>query len=288
MRVLITGACGFSAHYLIKLIDAEPGCEVYLTDHISGGLKDVLKCDLTQKSQVEELISKIRPERIYHLAGSFTNNYDLDYSVNVLGTKNILDALLKFKITCRVLLIGSAAEYGFIKVRDNPISENYPLQPARIHGLTKVYQTYLMNFYCQVYQMDLVMARTFNLFGGSKQISKLLFVGKIYEQIEKVKRRELSKISVGNLEAKRDYIDIQEAVKYYQKIMEQGSSGQVYNVGSGKSVKMRELLDSVLKEAGLNMSVVEEKGPKVSDKTDISEIYADLRKIKTLGEKYVK
>lgn len=288
MRVLITGACGFSARHLIKLIAAEPGYQLYLTDRDSGGYENILNCDLRKELQIEELIFKIRPERIYNLAGSYTNNYDLDYSVNVLGTKNILDALLKLKIACRVLLIGSAAEYGFINVRDNPINEDYPLQPARIHGLTKAYQTYLMNFYCKVYQMDLVMARTFNLFGGSKQISKLLFVGKIYEQIEKVKRRELSKISVGNLEAKRDYIDIREAVKYYQKIMEQGSSGQVYNVGSGKSVKMRELLGSVLKEAGLNMNVVEEKGPKVSDKTDISEIYADLRKIKSLGEKYVK
>ena len=139
MRTLITGASGFSAHYLIKLVAAKPGCELYLTDHVSCGLKNILKCDLTQRGPTEKLIHDIRPERIYHLAGSFTNNYDLDYSVNVLGTKNVLDALLKFKITCRVLLIGSAAEYGFINVEDNPISEDYPLRPCQIHGLTKVY-----------------------------------------------------------------------------------------------------------------------------------------------------
>lgn len=288
MKILITGASGFTAHYMVRFIATELGHELYLTDRVSRGLRNILNCDLAQRGSTEELICKIRLERIYHLAGSFTNDYDIDYSANVLSTKNILDALLKFKISCRVLLVGSAAEYGFINVEDNPISENYPLQPSRIHGLTKAYQTYLMNFYCKVYQMDLVMARTFNLFDNSGRISKLLFIGKIYEQIEKVKRGEISKILVGNLEAKRDYIDVREAVKYYQKIMERGRLGEVYNVGSGNSVKMRDFLDLILKEAGLDMKVMEERGLKVPDKTDIPEIYADLRKIKTLEKRYVR
>ncbi|MDP2910001.1 MAG: NAD-dependent epimerase/dehydratase family protein, partial [bacterium] len=92
MKVLITGASGFTAKYLADLLAAEPECEIYLTDRISGGFENILSCDLTQKGPIEELICKIRPERIYHLAGSFSNNYDLDYSVNVLGTKNVLDA----------------------------------------------------------------------------------------------------------------------------------------------------------------------------------------------------
>lgn len=281
MRTLVTGALGFSAHYLIKLISLETEPGLYLTDRSLEKSRDILDCDLTEKSQVEDLIGKVKPERIYHLAGSFTNNYDLDYPVNCLATKNILDALLKLKIACRVLLVGSAAEYGFINARDNPIAEDYPLKPARIHGLTKVYQTYLMDFYCKVHQMDIVMARTFNLFDDSARISRLLFVGKIYEQIEKIKKGELTKISVGNLEARRDYIDVREAVKYYQKIMERGLPGEVYNVGSGKSVKMRDFLGLILKKAGLDMRVVDEL-PGAQDKTDIPEIYADLRKIKEL------
>lgn len=282
MKILITGASGFTAHYLIKLLVKEPECELYLTDCVSDSPRNILKCDLTQKSSVEALIGKIRPEHIYHLAGSFTNNYDIDYSVNVLSTKNILDTLLKFTISSRVLLIGSSAEYGFFNSEDNPVSENHPLQPCHIHGLTKVYQTHLMNFYCKVYQMDLVMARTFNLFGDGKRISELMFIGKVCKQIEKIKKGELSKIVVGNLEARRDYIDVREAVKYYRKIMKQGKAGEVYNVGSGSCIKMRTLLALLLKEAGLNMKVVEETPSPIPDKTDIPEIYADLRKIKSL------
>lgn len=283
MKTLITGASGFTAKHLIELLAAEPECKLYLTDCVSEGLGNILNCDLTQKDLVEDLIYKIKPERVYHLAGSFTNTYDVDYPANVLSMKNILDALLKFKITCRVLLIGSAAEYGFINVRDNPINENYPLQPCRIYGLCKVCQTYLMNFYCKVYQMDIVMARVFNLFGDNKRISKQLFIGKVWEQIEKVKKGEISKILVvGNLETKRDYIDVREAVKCYQKIMGRGKAGEVYNVGSGNSVKTRDILNLILKEAGLDMNIVEERGLEVPDKTDISDIYADLRKLKAL------
>ena len=107
MRVLITGASGFTASYLIESFAIEAKCELYLTDCVTSGLGNILNCDLIQKSQVEGLIGKIRPERIYHLAGSFTNNYEIDYPVNVLSTKNILDALLKFNISSRMLLLVS-------------------------------------------------------------------------------------------------------------------------------------------------------------------------------------
>lgn len=282
MKVLITGASGFTANYLIESLAAEAGRELYLTDCVAGCPGNILNCDLTQQGQVESLIGGIRPERIYHLAGSFTDDYAIDYPVNVLSTKNILDTLLKFNISSRVLLIGSSAEYGFINAGDNPVSESHPLRPCRIHGLTKTYQTYLMNFYCRVYRMDLVMARTFNLFGDGKRISKLLFIGKVCEQIEKVKKGEISKIATGRLDAKRDYIDVREAVKYYRNIMERGKAGEVYNVGSGNCVKMKDLLAVLLKEAGLDMKAVEEAIPSIPDKTDIPEIYADLRKVKGL------
>lgn len=282
MKMLVTGALGFTGYHLVELLSKQRGLELYLTDFLSSNAKNVLNCDLTKRESVEALIDKIRPDRIYHLAGSFTNDYDIDYPVNVLSTKNILDSLLKLAISCRVLLIGSSAEYGFVDVKDNPVSESYPLRPCRIHGLTKVYQTYLMNFYHKAYQMDIVMARTFNLSGDARRISKLMFIGKVCDQIEKIKRGDISKIVVGNLEAKRDYIDVREAVKYYQKIMEQGEPGETYNVGSGGCVKIRDLLVLLLKEAGLDMKVVDETASFVIDKTDIPEIYGDIRKVKEL------
>ena len=101
-----------------------------------------------------------------HLAGSFTNDYELDYAANVLSTKNILDALLSSECKARILLIGSAAEYGAIDEEENPIAETHPLKPISIYGLTKVLQTQLMDYYYRMHQINIVMARTFNILGS--------------------------------------------------------------------------------------------------------------------------
>jgi len=92
---LITGALGFTGHHLIQSLAAKHEFQLFLTDCVSDGSGSVLHCDLTQRGPVEELIFKVQPERIFHLAGSFTNNYSIDYPANVLSTKNILDSLLK-------------------------------------------------------------------------------------------------------------------------------------------------------------------------------------------------
>lgn len=282
MRVLITGACGFTALYLRKLLETNSKLELFLADIKTGDNQNVLECDFTRPDDVESLIGKVIPERIYHLVGSFSNDYHIDYSANVLSSKNIFDSLLKHKISARSFLVGSAAEYGLIEPGENPVSESHELRPVRIYGLTKVFQRYLMDFYHRVHGMDVVMARTFNLFGDSKLISTRLFLGEIGQQIERFKKREISKIMVGNLEARRDYIDVEDAIQMYQKIMEYGKTGEVYNVGRGKCVKMRDLLASLLEKSGLDMSVVQEKTFAVPDNTDISEIYADLNKIRGL------
>ena len=282
MRVLITGACGFTARYLRKLLAEDNRSELFLTDIHSDGNQNILECDFTRPGDVESLIGKVFPERIYHLMGSFSNEYHIDYSTNVLSSKNIFDSLLKLKISARSLLIGSAAEYGLIEPGDNPVSESHELRPVRIYGLTKAFQSCLMDYYHRVYGMDIVMARTFNLFGDGSLISTRLFLGEIDQQIERLKKREISAIMVGNLESKRDYIDVEDAVQLYQKIMENGQAGEVYNVGSGQCVEMRDLLARLLNESGLDMSVVQEKKLAVPDKTDVSEIYSDLRKIREL------
>lgn len=262
MKVLITGANGFSAFHLIKLLSQDAGITIYRTD-----LND---CDLAQYLDIEKLLNTIKPDQIYHLAGSFTNDYQKDYTSNVLSTKNIFDALLKLNLSCKVLLIGSAAEYG-VPVT-NPISEDSLLKPVSVYGLTKVFQTHLMQYYATAHGLDLVMARTFNLMG--RGISNRLFVGKLYEQIDQFKKGEISQIVLGDLSAERDYIDVEEAVLYYRAIMNHGNG--IYNVGSGRPVKIADLLSRILKENGLASEVVQEKS---TNKSCVAQIYADVTKL---------
>ena len=284
MKTLITGARGYTARYLIEQLKRQGGEELYLNDCLPDDGRDVEVCDLTRLEQVKALIAKIRPDRIYQLAGSFSNDYETDYAANVLCSKNVMDSLLSLKISARLLLVGSAAEYGAIQHQDNPVSELQPLRPIRPYGVSKVFQSCLMDYYCYAHGLDIVMVRTFTLCGGDNQaVSSRLFVGSVARQIERLKRGEITKIVVGNLESKRDYLDIKDAVRWYQVVMKKGLRGQVYNVGSGRSVKMRDLLVRLLAEHGLDMSVVQEKPPTNPDKTDIEEIYADIRKLKKLG-----
>lgn len=242
--------------------------------------KDWHQCDLSSSTAVNDLIVEVKPDRIYHLAASFSNQYEIDYRVNVLSTKNILDSILKLNVNCRVLLIGSAAEYGIVPECDNPVKEDHVLAPVSIYGLMKVYQTHLMKYCFSTYKMDVVMARTFNLLG--KGMSNKLFVGRVHEEIEQYKRGNISKIVLGNLENKRDYVEVGDAMKYYQAIMNHGVSGQVYNVGSGKSIRIRDLLRIILEENDLSFDVIETRTPDYSNKIDVSDIYADICKVVNL------
>ena len=90
---------------------------------------------------------------------------------------------------------------------DNPVSEEYPLHPVSIYGVTKAFQTQLAQFYYRRHHLDLVMARTFNLIGLG--ISPRLFIGRLQQQIEDYRFGKITKISLGNLEARRDYIPIE-------------------------------------------------------------------------------
>lgn len=290
MKILITGAAGFTATHLAKELAARSGPAAGRNELFFTGIRadrpehcaDYIQCDLSQFEPVRQLIDSIRPDQIYHLAGSFSNTYELDYQANVLSTRNVLESVLRAQSGARVLLVGSSAEYGTVTADDNPIREDHPLKPISIYGLTKVFQTQLMDYYCRVNKLNIVMARTFNIFGEG--MSNRLFVGRLYQEINKYQRGEISKITVGNLKSKRDYIDISDAVKLYEAIMTAGKSGEIYNVGSGKSIQIADLLAKILQQAGLSHEVIEEQF--YSEKAnEVTDIYADMTKTKTIGSR---
>jgi len=281
MRVLITGAAGFTASHLARLLESDKGVELFLSDLGMPGNKNHFPCNLTDAAEVFGLLEVTKPDQIYHLAGTYSNDYELDYRANVLSTKNVLDASLRLGRRGRVVLVGSSAEYGIVSEDENPVREDHPLSPVSIYGLTKACQTLLMQFYRNLHGLDVVMARTFNLFG--KGLSAKLFVGRLYEEIEAYKDGKISRIEVGNLENKRDYIHIEDAVKCYRVIMERGIAGEIYNVGSGKSIKMCDLMCMILLDSGIGIEAVKQTVATKSNTIDIRDIYADLSKFNSIG-----
>lgn len=281
MKVLVLGASGFTARHLIENLRADPDNEIFCSSLSAEGGANWIECDLTIPAATDSLVEQAQPDQIYQLAGSFTNHYETDYLSNVVASRNILESILKTKRECRVLLIGSAAEYGLVRPEDNPISEDHPLNPISIYGLTKVYQTDLMRFFRNVHDADVVMARPFNLIG--KDISERLFPGAVQKQIAEYKAGERSEIILGNLSHRRDYIKVEAAVKYYELIMKTGRAGEVYNVGSGKGTTIRDLLKAIMEENGLSMDLVEERAVSDTNKLDVKEVIADVTKVNSLA-----
>jgi GDP-4-dehydro-6-deoxy-D-mannose reductase len=281
MNILVTGARGATGSVLCSLIKIKyPEIMIFPTDIVHHSEAGYIQCDLTDCASVRNLLRKSQPCQIYHLAGSFTNNFDIDLASNVKATNNILQSILDLRLTTRILLVGSSAEYGIVEDKDNPIKESQPLNPVSIYGLTKVYQTKLMQYYFLTKDIDVVMVRPFNLIG--KNISDYLFIGNLYRQIEKFKRGEICKITLGNLQNKRDYISIEDAVKDYLTVMGKGIAGEVYNIGSGSSEAIKNILEKILIENDLDMNIIEEVNFIENNKIDINDIYANIDKLALL------
>lgn len=281
MKTLVTASTGFAGSHMLQYLKQNTDDSCYGLSRSSATSNDTLCCDLSDAAAVNTIISQLEPELIFHMAGSFSNNFDIDFSNNVHAAKNILDAVINNGLSTRVLLMGSAAEYGEISAHENPVSENHTLRPISIYGWSKAAQTQLASVYASTHGVNVSVARTFNLKGNG--ISEQLFVGRVEQQIKAVLDKSASRITVGNTQAKRDYIDIKDACRMYHLIATRGIAGEVYNVGSGKAITMKDLLQEMLQHAGLDYGIVDEESTgKATPHSQVSVIYADINKLNTL------
>ena len=281
MKVLVTGAGGFSGRHLLEYLAQNSSAEIHCTSLTRRVDRPWFFYDLARSEHVSELIELVVPDQIYHLVGANTDNYQTDYQTNVQTTRNILDSIARMKLRCRVFLVGSSAEYGIVDEKDNPVDEDHALTPMSNYALTKVYQTYLMKFYCLRHNLDIVMARTFNLYGAG--MSAKLFVGRLHEQIAAYRAGRISAIVVGKLDNRRDYVPIEVAVRAYALIMERGKAGEVYNVGSGASIRIRDVLRRILEANGLSMEIVQQQEVNRESRFDIKDLVADIAKLRVLS-----
>lgn len=279
MSILVTGSSGFVGRHLLAHLKnhSDSHCIGLSRTSSKNSDNDTVICDLNDEAQVAKTIKKLQPSLVFHAAGSFSNDFETDFQNNVRCTKNILDSVKENSPETRILLMGSAAEYGEINNHENPVAEDHPLNPISIYGWSKAAQTQLARLYVKTYGIDIVIARTFNLIG--KGMSDKLFVGRVEKQIDAVLSGQAKKITVGNLDAERDYIDIENACALYYEIARKGDSGEIYNVGSGSAICMRDILNKLLHQAGLDGSIIDVKDHnKNTPHSEVSVIYANMTK----------
>jgi len=282
-NILVIGSEGFIGKSFINHYSKDDNNykkEFYMVDIKNIKKRNYYKCNVLNFKKISNIIQKVNPEEIYNFSGSFTNNFNIDYSNNTLATKNIFDSILLNRFyNCKILINGSATEYGIIKVIDNPIKEDYPLNPVDFYGLTKVYQTYLAKNYFLMKNINVYLARPFNIIGYG--ISHNLFIGRLINEIKNNLEKK-RKITLGNLNNERDYLDIEDLIRAYETIMKFGTPGEIYNIGSGKSIKIQELLNMFLKTFEIDKSEVKINKNFIK-KFDITKIEANNSKLKNLN-----
>lgn len=277
--VLVTGAGGALGQAVVGRLRANHRFRVVAALR-NGGEPGSIRLDVRHREQVATAVREHAPDWILHLASTYENAFDEAYAVNADSARHLLDAVRSQGSRARVLLAGSAAEYGLVRPDENPIREDHALRPVSLYGLTKAWQTQLAGYYsaCGV---DVVVARIFNLDGPN--LSERLFIGRLQRQIMEVLSGGRSHIEVGSLSATRDYLPIDEATEQILAIAAHGDPGEVYHVASGRPVKMRELLARHLAAHGLDTSIVRES-PGFSNRIgyDVPEIFADVSRIRML------
>ena len=144
-----------------------------------------------------------------------------------------------------MLVVGSGEEYGFISPQDLPIDEDTPLRPLSAYAISKVAQDLLGLQYHLTHKLHVVRARPFNHIGPRQRLG---FVAPDFaSQIAAVELGlQPPVMEVGNLEARRDFSDVRDVVRAYVLLITCGEPGQVYNVGSGESHAVQEVLDFLL------------------------------------------
>lgn len=281
--VLVFGYLGFTGKYLLQYIERnglKERFEFHGVDRILPGNTSILRNrfqgDITDPRFVRDCVAKAKPDYIINLVGLFGNKtLDEFLRVNVSGSKNILDACVLEEMPVRkILLIGSAAEYGV--ECENPIPENALPRPVNDHGFSKFLQTCLASYYFQTFRLPVVTARTFNILGEGA--SDELSIGRFEKELADTP--EGGTILTGDLSNKRDYMNAEDVVDIYWKLLMQGQPGEVYNVCSGKSIRIGDLLSEMIRRSGKTVSV--QRDPNFVKKGDLSDIYGDNLKVVSL------
>jgi GDP-4-dehydro-6-deoxy-D-mannose reductase len=255
VRVLITGVGGFVGKHLAKLLlGSQPEAELHGTVlHLSGTLAAGVThhaLDLRDATATRQLLHEIRPDVIYHVAAiaavgrSFSTAWETIEN-NALAQFNVLESCLKLDTRPRVLIVSSGEIYGPARPDHLPANEDAPLRPSSPYSVSKVTQDMLGLQYFIAHELPVVRVRPFNHMGPGQGEG---FVAPDFAmQIARIEAGlQEPRMYVGNLDALRDFLDVRDVVRAYHLLMTHGVPGEVYNVASGVTHSIRDVLNTLV------------------------------------------
>ena len=257
MKVLITGITGMvGSHLADYILNNHPDAEVSGVvrwrsplDNIRQRLDDItlIQGELRDLSSMIQVINQVQPDRIFHLAAqsfvpiSYESPGDT-FTVNVIGSINLLDAVRNVGIDPMIHMCSSAEVYGNVDESMVPITENTPFNPASPYAVSKVGQDMLGNQYHISYGMKIIRTRMFTHSGPRR--GNFFAESAFAKQIAEIELGVIpGPVMVGNLESIRTYADVRDAVRAYWTLLDFCSVGEVYNIAGNRTLTIGEMLE---------------------------------------------
>ena len=251
--ILITGAGGFAGSHLVQHLAASADVVGWARSAPPADVAELARwqsVDLLDRDRVRTAIRDLRPQAVYHCAGlphvaESWRDTAQPLASNALATHYLLDALRRAECECRVLVVGSATVYA---PSDEPVKEDATIAPANPYARSKLAQERIALQGGTEDGLEVIVTRTFNHTGPRQ--APAFVAPSMARQIALIERGAAdATIKVGNLDARRDLLDVRDVVRAYAALMESGDPGAVYNVASGEARSIRSLLQALVARA---------------------------------------
>lgn len=251
---LITGVQGFTGRYMALELQ-RAGYEVFgvahtLNENPVPGVQATYACDLTDAAALSKVVAEVKPDVVVHLAAiAFVAYGDVEaiYRTNIVGSRNLLEALVSLDRPLQAVLIASSANvYG--NATAGTLSEQAVVAPANDYAVSKLAMEFMAKLYAT--RLPLFFVRPFNYTGLGQSESFLL--PKIVSHV----RRRAPFIELGNLDVARDFSDVRVVVEYYRRLLEiKVRPGEIYNICSGVAHTLDQVIAKVSDIAGYDIEV---------------------------------
>lgn len=319
MRVLITGITGFAGSHLAEFLHALEGVEVYGTHRwrsrpdnlhelaVAGALNvvepgigdprviarafrpdkvNLIASDISDFVSMQILIKAVQPDRIFHLAAqshvpTSWNSPAETLHLNIAGQVNIFEAMRFAENDALIQIAGSSEEYGLVHEDEVPMSELNPLRPLSPYAVSKVAQDKLAYQYFMSYGTRAIVTRGFNHCGPRQ--TEHFIVATLAKQIAYIEAGlQEPVLRHGDLSSKRDLTDVRDMVRAYWSLLDHGQPGEVYNIGSGSTHTVQEVLDGYLALTSATIDV--QQDPARMRPSDVKILWADDAKFRAISD----
>ncbi len=289
---LLIGSTGFIGRNLAHYLNAKGEQVVGTYAHPSQKGKfdpkiRLVSCDVTRPSDLLRVLRRFKPRYIYYLAAQSSIRHAWlqpieTFQINFLGGVYLLEAVRQLKLNAKVLIFSSSTTYGESYDSKKALTEEASLKPKDPYSLSKMSIDFFGRLYAKVHDMKVSVVRLANFTGPGQ--TTIFSIPNFASQIVKIEAElQAPIIDVGNLSARRDYLDIRDGVRAFHLAMKYGKKGEAYNISSGQSRTLRDVLNTLLDLSKLKRKAIQiRKKTTLIPKDEIAEIRLNSTKFMRL------